>query len=80
MRDITLRHVPNPKSLRMRATDCADELAPNPFFRFADKTEIEAEQEQNEMNYGPLATDLRCLDRNCANVWQHNRKRYVGHP
>ena len=55
-------------------------LARNLFFRFADETEIEAEQEQNEMNDGPLATDLRCLDRNRPDVWQHNRKRYAGHP
>src|SRR5262249_54777771 len=29
---------------------------------------------------GPLAADLRCLDRNGPSVWQHNRKRYAGHP
>src|SRR3974377_906264 len=32
------------------------------------------------MYNGPLAADLRCLNRNGPGVWQYNRKRYAGEP
>ena len=32
------------------------------------------------MNHGALAADLRCLNGTGPGIWQHNRKRYAGHP
>ena len=32
------------------------------------------------MNDGALTADLRCLNRNGPDVWQHNRKRYASDP